>query len=111
MVSMLMGLIGDHNQLHVLASLSVGPARFNELQRRAGLLPPQVDRALTKLQAEGFVMPQGLPPEGSRRPLAYALTTKGERAVRVLHDLEASAATHLGAHAAAELREVFAAHA
>lgn len=111
MVSMLMGLIGDHNQMHVLAGLSIGPARFNELQRRAGLLPPQVDRALDKLQAEGLVLPQGLPPEGSRRPVAYALTPKGQRALRVLHDLEASAATHLGQHAADEFREVFAAHA
>ena len=108
---MLMGLIADHNQMHVLASLSAGDARFNELQRRAGLLAPQVDRALTKLQAEGLVLPKGLPPEGSRRPVAYALTPKGRRALRVLHDLETSAATHLGQQAASELREVFAAHA
>lgn len=108
---MLMGLIGDHNQLHVLTSLAASPARFNELQRRAGLLPPQVDRALTKLQDGGLVAPKGLPPEGARRPLAYALTPKGRRALRVLQDLETSAATHLGKQAADELREVFAAHA
>jgi len=57
-----------------------------------------------------MVAPQGLPPEGSRRPVAYALTPKGQRAIHVLHDLETSAATHLGKQAADELREVFAMH-
>lgn len=107
---MMMGLLADHNRLHVLASLNAGPARFNELQRRTGLHAPQVDRALTRLRDNGLVAAKGLPAEGARRPVAYALTLKGERAVRVLQDLEASAAAHLGKQAADELREVFSAH-
>lgn len=107
---MLAGLIGDHNQLHVLAGLASDPARINELQRRTGLLAPQVDRALTKLRDSGLVAAKGLPAEGSRRPVAYALTPKGQRAIKVIKDLEASAATHLGQQAADEFREIFSAY-
>lgn len=108
---MLSGLLGDHNRLHVLVALADGKLRFNEIQRRTGLLAPQVDRSLTKLRDDGLVGVRGLPPEGQRRPLAYSLTPKGERALRFLEDVRASAKTHLGAQAAADLNEIFSAHA
>lgn len=107
---MLSSLIGDHSRLHVLAALGVGSARFNAIQRRTGLHAPQVQRALDKLRNDGLVLPKGLPPEGSRRPLAYGLTPKGRRALKVLEDLQASAEQNLGPKIAAEFREVFSAH-
>ncbi len=107
---MLQGLIGDHNQLHVLAGLAAGAARFNELQRRTGLSPPQVDRSLDKLRDAGLVVAKGLPPEGSRRPVAYALSPKGRRALTVIEELSEISETHLGRKAAEEFREVFSAH-
>jgi DNA-binding HxlR family transcriptional regulator len=108
---MLPGLLGDHNRLHVLAALGGGPLRFNDLQRKTGLLAPQVDRSLNKLRDDGLVATRGLPPEGKRRPVAYSLTPKGERVLRFLEEVRASAKTHLGARAAAEFNEIFSAHA
>lgn len=108
---MLAGLLADHNRLHVLAALGGGQLRFNELQRRTGLLAPQVDRSLTKLRDDGLVAARGLPPEGQRRPLAYSLTPKGERALKVLEDVGTSARNHLGSQAAADFNEIFSAHA
>lgn len=108
---MLAELLGDHNRLHVLVALGEKPLRFNELQRRTGLLAPQVDRSLTKLRNDGLVAARGLPPEGQRRPLAYSLTPKGERVLKFLEDVRASAKTHLGTRAAADFNEIFSAHA
>lgn len=108
---MLGSLLGDHSQLHVLVALGHGAARFNEVQRRTGLHAPQVQRAIDRLKGSGLVLPKGLPPEGSRRPLAYGLTPKGRRALKVVQDLQASAELHLGARVAAEFGEVFSAHA
>lgn len=108
---MLQRLLGDHSGLHVLAALAKGPIRFNDLQRRTGLLAPQVDRSLTKLRSDGLVAARGLPPEGQRRPLAYSLTPKGERMFKVLEDVQTSAVNHLGTQAAADFSEIFSAHA
>jgi DNA-binding HxlR family transcriptional regulator len=107
---MLQGLLADHSRLHVLAALRSATLRFNELERRTGLSPPQVDRALKRLREGNLVLARALPPEGSRRPVAYTLSPKGRRAIRVLVDLERSVETHLGQAAANEIREVFAAH-
>lgn len=104
---MLSNLIGDHSRLHVLAVLGTNSVRFNELQRRTGLHAPQVQRALDNLQDDGLVAPKGLPPEGSRRPVAYGLTPKGRRVMKVLEDLQLSAEEHLGPKIAAEFREIF----
>ena len=74
----LVELIGKEHTLRVLLALRAqGPQRFGELERRLGLNPAQLDRALKWLHERLYVLPRTLPDGGGPVAVAYELAKRG----------------------------------
>ena len=78
-VAALEALRNPHQVRILLLLRTEGALRFNQIQRRLGLNPAQVDRALHTLHLGGWIVATTLPDEATKRgmPVEYSLMWTG----------------------------------
>ena len=73
-----MELLGHKDYVRILMAVQRKPLRFGEIEKKLGLNPTQVDRALKYLRKGLWILARTVPTEGGRIPIAYALGKRGE---------------------------------
>jgi len=106
---MIIELFGHRDYVRILLAIQRKPLRFGEIQKKLGLNPAQVDRALKYLRRGLLILPRTVPTEGGKIPVEYTL---GKRGAAFLASFEAfSAQAHrrkaaLGHSVVAELQSL-----
>jgi DNA-binding HxlR family transcriptional regulator len=75
---MIIELFGHKDYVRILLAIQRKPLRFGEIQKKLGLNPTQVDRALKYLRKGLLILPRTVPTERGRIPVEYILGKRGE---------------------------------